>query len=147
MGAPRKVGGDFTCKNNELTSLVGAPQTVDEFFNCSENQLTSLVGAPRKVGGDFTCRYNQLTSLEGAPQEVKGIFHCGQNPVTEKTLKEILDYIGMRRSYLDVVKSRWYLFPLDDQVLLYRPEFEWIGAEERKKLEALKTYANIKRMI
>jgi hypothetical protein len=55
--------------------------------------------------------------------------------------------MGMRRSYLDVVKSRWYLFPLEDQVLLYRPEFEWVGAEERRKLDAVKTYTNIKGMI
>ena len=78
----RKVGGDFYCSYNQLTSLEGAPEKVDGSFSCSYNQLTSLEGAPEKVGGSFFCNYNQLTSLEGAPEKVGGDFSCHRNQLT-----------------------------------------------------------------
>ena len=81
-GAPQEVGGDFSCAKNQLTSLVGAPQTVDGSFNCGDNQLTTLVGAPQTVNGDFYCSDNQLTTLEGAPQSVGGNFDCRSNQLT-----------------------------------------------------------------
>ena len=65
-GAPQKVGGDFDCYENQLTSLEGAPQKVGEGFDCSWNHLTSLKGAPREIGGGFDCSNNpDLHSLEG----------------------------------------------------------------------------------
>lgn len=86
-GAPRKVGGSFFCGNNQLTSLVGAPQKVGGNFDCFNNKLTSLEGAPQKVGGYFDCRYNNLTSLEGAPQKVGESFYCSHNPISWETLE------------------------------------------------------------
>jgi len=65
-----KVGEDFYCGHNQLTSLEGAPQTVGGGFYCSHNQLTSLEGTPQEVGRSFYCHNNQLTSLKGAPQTV-----------------------------------------------------------------------------
>ncbi len=56
-----KVGGDFYCHNNKLTSLEGAPKEVGEDFYCHNNKLTSLEGAPKEVGGGFYCRNNKLT--------------------------------------------------------------------------------------
>ena len=79
---PRKVDGDFNCSYNQLTSLEGAPREVGGHFICSDNQLTSLEGAPREVGGRFNCSYNKLTSLKGAPREVGGIFICSDNQLT-----------------------------------------------------------------
>ena len=79
-GAPKEVGGNFICNNNQLTSLVGVPKEVGGNFICSNNQLTSLTGAPKEVGGDFICNNNQLTSLTGAPKEVGGDFICNNNP-------------------------------------------------------------------
>jgi hypothetical protein len=38
-GAPQKVGGDFWCKRNELTSLAGAPQEVGGDFDCGTFKL------------------------------------------------------------------------------------------------------------
>ena len=35
-----KVSGDFSCEENELTSLVGAPQTVKGGFNCRNNPVS-----------------------------------------------------------------------------------------------------------
>ena len=69
-----KVGGDFYCTGNKLTSLQGAPSEVGGNFYCFENQLTSLQGAPSKVGGNFNCSDNKLTSLKGAPSKVGGKF-------------------------------------------------------------------------
>jgi len=84
-GAPEKVGENFYCGNNQLTSLEGAPEKVSGNFYCSYNQLTSLEGAPKEVGGDFYCSYNQLTSLEGAPEKVGRHFYCGNNQLPEGT--------------------------------------------------------------
>jgi hypothetical protein len=70
------VGGNFNCRNNQLTSLEGAPQSVGGYFDCGINQLTSLEGAPQTVSGYFYCHNNQLTSLEGATKDVVGSFYC-----------------------------------------------------------------------
>jgi len=52
-----------------------------------------------------------------------------------------------RRSYLQAVESLWNEIPLEDQALLYRPEFEWVSPEERRKLEAMRAYRGFKGMI
>jgi hypothetical protein len=70
------VGGDFSCANNQLTTLEGAPQTVGGDFSCNNNQLTSLEGSPWTVEGSFNCYDSQITSLEGAPRKVEGYFCC-----------------------------------------------------------------------
>ena len=74
-----KVSRDFTCSENELTSLKGAPKYVGRRFYCDDNNLTSLEGAPAVVNGDFSCCGNKLTSLEGAPVIVGGDFYCSNN--------------------------------------------------------------------
>jgi hypothetical protein len=77
-----KVSRDFSCGNNQLTSLKGAPETVGVDFYCNDNQLTSLEGAPQTVGRNFWCTNNQLTDLEGAPKTVRKNFVCGSNELT-----------------------------------------------------------------
>jgi hypothetical protein len=146
-GAPQKVNEHFYCYDNQLTTLEGAPQKVGGGFFCSDNQLTSLVGAPQKVGAGFYCEKNQLTSLEGAPREIGRDFDCEGNPVSEETLKSIFSLMEKRKSYLQAVESLWNEIPLEDQALLYRPEFEWVSPEEERKLEALKAYVGFKGMI
>ncbi len=81
-GAPKEVGGSFNCKDNQLTSLQGAPKKVGKDFYCSRNQLTSLQGAPEEVGKDFYCEHNKLTSLEGGPKKVGGQYICSDNLLT-----------------------------------------------------------------
>jgi hypothetical protein len=81
-GAPREVGGDFYCYSNQLTTLEGAPHRVGGGFYCYHNELTTLKGAPREVVGYFSCRDNQLTTLEGAPNRVGGGFNCSYNRLT-----------------------------------------------------------------
>ncbi len=146
-GAPREVGGNFYFYNNQLTTLEGAPREVGGYFNCEDNQLTSLEGAPQKVGGSFNCSDNQLTTLEGAPREVGGYFNCKKNPVSEKTLDSIFGIMKKGESYLEAVESIWTEIPLEDQALLYRPEFKWVGPDEVKKLDALRAYQGFKGMI
>jgi len=77
-----KIDGNFSCHNNNLTSLQGAPASVGGGFDCRYNNLTSLQGAPASVGGGFDCRYNNLTSLQGAPASVGGGFYCSSNNLT-----------------------------------------------------------------
>ena len=74
-----KVGGDFDCSYNMLTSLEGCPREVDGDFYCVSNKLKSLEGSPDKIDGDFDCSYNMLTSLKGCPSEVGGNFDCSNN--------------------------------------------------------------------
>ena len=146
-GAPREVRGGFNCSDNQLTSLKGAPREVGKDFSCEDNQLTSLKGAPREVRGHFSCENNQLTTLERAPREVGGGFYCGNNPVSRKTLKNIFSRMEKGESYLKAVGSLWTEIPVEDQTLLYRPEFEWVGTDERRKLDALRAYQGFKGMI
>ena len=77
-----QVAGDFSCYNNNLTSLEGSPKEVGGIFFCSYNNLTSLEGSPKEVGGNFSCYHNKLTSLEGSPKEVGGNFDCSCNKLT-----------------------------------------------------------------
>ena len=142
-----KVGSDFYCSDNQLSSLEGAPQKVGGSFNCDYNKLSSLEGEPHEVGGNFNCSDNQLTSLEGSPLEVGGFFYCKDNPVSNKTLKSIFSRMEKGKSYLESVESLWTEIPVEDQILLYRPEFEWVVGDERKKLDALRAYQGFKGMI
>ena len=90
-GAPKEVGRDFYCSFNQLTSLEGCPQKVGGNFYCHSNNLTSLEGCPQEVGEHFSCSNNQLTSLEGCPQKVGGDFYCSSNQLTN--LKDIHKHI------------------------------------------------------
>ncbi len=147
VGAPQKVGGGFFCSSNQLTTLEGAPRKVGERFVCSNNQLTSLEGAPQEVRGYFECSDNQLTSLEGAPQNLVGSFYCEDNPVSEKTLRSISSRMKKGESYIQAVETLWRKIPLEEQILLYRPEFEWVSPEFGKKLDVIKAYQGFKGMI
>ena len=81
-GAPKIVNGDFICYHNKLTTLEGAPQKVDGGFYCNDNKLTTLEGAPQKVDGGFNCSSNYLITLEGAPNKVGKTFDCSKNELT-----------------------------------------------------------------
>ena len=85
----RKIGKDFRCYRNQLTTLEGAPEIVGGSFYCSDNKLTSLEGGPKEVGGSYDCSRNLLRSLEGAPKNVgggnknvRGNFLCYGNKIT-----------------------------------------------------------------
>jgi hypothetical protein len=78
---------------------------------------------------------------------VRGYFICGENKVSEDTLKIIFILMKRGESYLQAVESRWSEISLEDQILLYRPEFEWVSPEFGKKLDAIKAYQGFKGMI
>ena len=69
-----KVGWNFDCSNNILSSLEGAPMEVYGSFYCINSGLKSLKGASCLVKGDFDCSNNMLKSLDGAPKMIKGDF-------------------------------------------------------------------------
>ena len=65
--------------DDELLTLEGAPKSVGGKFSCSFNQLVSLEGAPRSVGDIFYCRHNKLANLEFAPSCFN--ISCFNNPI------------------------------------------------------------------
>jgi hypothetical protein len=141
------IEGSFNCSNNHLTSLEGAPQHVGGDFDCYNNHLTSLEGAPQDVRGNFYCSNNHLTSLEGAPQHVRGNFDCSNNPLSKLVLSNIFKLIKGGMSYQKAVENLWNEIPINDKILLYRSDFEWIDPTEIRKLEALTSFNKIKGMI
>jgi len=80
------VNGDFSCYNNQLTTLEGVPNKVNGEFYCNNNKLKSLEGAPKEVNGYFNCSINQLTSLKHLPDCQKVYFY--NNPCYNK-LKDL----------------------------------------------------------
>jgi hypothetical protein len=164
-----EITRNFNCSSNHLTSLKGCPQSVGRGFQCEYNRLTSLDGSPESVGGNFICRYNQLTSLEGAPQHVEGGFNCADNNLTSlegcpQTVLRSFECYGnpvsanalipifykmkaLNIPYTQAVEVLWDSIPLDDQVLLYRPEFGWIDPTERRKFESISRINKIKNLI
>jgi hypothetical protein len=167
-GAPQSVGGNFLCNNNQLSTLEGAPQSVGKGFYCYDNKLVSLKGAPESVGGDFYCNNNQITSLKGSPIRVKNNFFCNKNqltsleglpqriggyfgshdnPVSEYVLSEIYSEMKGGESYQETLQKLWDEFPMEDQALLYRPEFKWVSDDDARKLKAFANYKRIEGMI
>ena len=148
-GAPKEVGGHFNCHYNNLTSLEGCPKEVGGDFHCPNNNLTSLEGCPKEVGGHFNCYSNNLTSLEGAPKEVGGTLRCFYNEgLSVETIGLIFDkMIKFKLGYSDALKSLWKEIPIEDKVLLYTPDLDWVEEPEASKLAKLKKYSNIKKMI
>ena len=142
-GAPQTVGGHFGCYDNQLTTLEGAPQTVGESFNCEDNELTTLVGAPQTVGVSFLCYRNELTTLVGAPKTVNGGFYCHDNPVTESTLKAIFALMEKGNSYQQALEEYWPEMGDEDRVLMYK-QMPDLSPEDIRKYKALATYNNIK---
>ena len=108
-----KVSGNFSCSDNQLTSLDGSPTTVGGHFYCMSNKLITLEGGPKEVGGAFFCNNNQLISLEGCPSEFNFIY-CKWNPIEviydlfgsfHKEYQDSLDYNYLRGT--NIVKSRF----------------------------------------
>ena len=58
----KQIQGDVNLRNlylKELPSIL-TNVSVTGNFSCSDNNLTSLDGAPRSVGGDFDCSNNAI---------------------------------------------------------------------------------------
>jgi hypothetical protein len=49
--------------------------------------------------------------------------------------------------YSDALKSLWKEIPVEDKVLLYTPDLDWVEEDEASKLAKLKKYSSIKKMI
>jgi len=105
-----------------------SPEKVDAYFHCSNNNLTSLEGVSKEVGGNLRCFYNEGLSTETI------------NLIFDKMIKSKLDYS-------DALKSLWKEIPVEDKVLLYTPDLDWVEEDEASKLAKLKKYSSIKKMI
>ena len=69
-GYPKRVGENFYCQLNDLSSLQGMPEEVRGFIGFDKSNLSSLVGLPRKVTGGLFLSNNQLENLDGISKEV-----------------------------------------------------------------------------
>ena len=77
------VNGYFACSDNNLTSLKGCPVRVGNEFYCYNNQLTSLQYSPQYMeNGDFSCRMNKIESLQYCTELIRGNFWCYNNKLT-----------------------------------------------------------------
>jgi len=89
---PVNVTGNVNLYNMKLARLPVKFGEVGGDFSCSDNQLTSLEGAPSQVGGDFYCIKNKLTSLVGIHKIIKSCKAIGLrgNPIKEGGLGLLL---------------------------------------------------------
>jgi hypothetical protein len=80
-----KVGGDFYCSYNRLTSLEGVPREVGGNLWCNNNQLVSLEGAPTNVGGHLVCSADGLQDVSALKQcKIEGTL-CLYGPKADQT--------------------------------------------------------------
>jgi hypothetical protein len=50
-------------------------------------------------------------------------------------------------NYQKAVEKLWDKIPINDKILLFRSDFGWIDAEEKKKLETVSRINRIKNLI
>jgi len=62
--------------------LVGCLQRVGGYFSCRGNQLTTLDGAPKRVGGIFWCDSNKLKNIDYLPKTYKKL-GINRNPISK----------------------------------------------------------------
>jgi hypothetical protein len=84
--------GNFSCRNNKLTSLEGMPENVIGIVDVENNRLTSLEGSPLSIAKSFICKDNIISSIDGAPKYVKEDFDISNNKLTN--LKDIEKHIS-----------------------------------------------------
>src|SRR3989339_597866 len=78
-GYPKRVGENFYCQLNDLSSLQGMPEEVRGFIGFDKSNLSSLVGLPRKVTGGLFLSNNQLENLDGISREIFGNLELSDN--------------------------------------------------------------------
>lgn len=97
-----KVGGNFYCGRNKLTSLYGCPEEVTRNFVCSHNKLKSLEYGPIEVGGEYNCRYNEIVTLKGLAAEIGGELNCSNNHLSSlDTVSNIKGDINARENKIN----------------------------------------------
>ena len=124
------VDGVFNCFSKGISDFKEIKfGKINGDFNCSYNNLTSLEGCPKEVGGNFYCHYSNLTSLEGRPKEVGGFFYFEYNEgVSTEILKSIFSkMLKFKLDYSDALKSLWSEIPIEDKVLLYSSDLDWVS--------------------
>ena len=82
-GYPKKVGGSFLCRSNNILSPQGMPEEIVGDISFRSSHLTSLIGLPDKLMGDLSLSHNQLENLDGISKEISGdLSLTGNNQLT-----------------------------------------------------------------
>ncbi len=100
----RRVGENFNCNNNKLTTLEGAPEYIGLEFWCNNNRLTTLEYAPKYIRGSFFCWNNRLTDLEHFPEYVGGGVYIHDNPIYS-IVKHFIDRKEDRQKIIKLFNS------------------------------------------
>ena len=73
---------DFTCQNNQLTTLDVSQNTALESLWCTDNQLTTLDVSQNIALTGLYCYNNQLTALDVSKNTVLTVLDCYNNQLT-----------------------------------------------------------------
>lgn len=74
-----QVNGDFSCQNNQLSSLLGVPKCVLGLFACHNNLLHSYQHVPEYIGNSFFCSDKiDITELHSMRIKHNFIHYCKQ---------------------------------------------------------------------
>lgn len=76
-----RIGGDFDCSHNELTSLKRFPKVVQGKLSCSYNEISYFFAHSMIVVRDFYCSNNGLLSLRNLPNIMNSL-DCSNNKLT-----------------------------------------------------------------
>ncbi len=80
----RKVKDNFSCTNNQLTSLEGCPIEIGGSFACGGNRITSFKRCPKSINGSFfDCTGNNIRDFYGFPDFWEGALFIFNNPIFE----------------------------------------------------------------
>ena len=114
------VQGNFSCSENELTTLEGCPEIVGLTFYCNHNKLTSLMGGPKTIGHDYKAHGNKLTNLIGAPEKVTGYFSVYDNELSSlEGFPKIVRYTATMTNKRNILTIEDY--PIGSDVNWYLP--------------------------
>jgi len=118
------VNGYFTCAENYLTSLKGCAVRVGNEFYCYNNKLTSLQYHPT-VYGKFYCDNNQINTFENFYYFKEDIYFRG-NPIWDiYELFNDMTLIELSRDYGFEWKGEIDLYKLD--IFLKETKHEYKG--------------------
>ncbi len=73
---------DFTCPNNQLTTLDVSQNTALEYLWCTDNQLTTLDVSQNIALTGLYCYNNQLTALDVSKNTALTVLDCYNNQLT-----------------------------------------------------------------
>ncbi len=117
------IQGDFSCDDNNLTSLFGCPKAVTGSFYCHGNKLTTLEHGPTQVGRTYDCSNNPLLSLDHAPSIIHQALYCTDlnSNISFSNVHKIFSNVGRVQIPMKPHKGliMWILIPQIRNISLY----------------------------